>query len=110
MATLELTSSTYRVVPIAPVESEGASVVSLCPAQFRTRLGASGTVGAVGAAADARAARRAAAAFARWRGPGGWHAAPAQARAARPGGGHRPRRRPSRPMPLARPARALPGA
>ncbi len=50
----------YRVVPIAPVESDGASAVSRCPAQFRTRLGASGaTVGP-----DAGAARRAAAALA----------------------------------------------
>jgi hypothetical protein len=48
------------MVPIAPVESDGATVVSRCPAQFRTRLGTS----AAGAGADARAARRAAAALA----------------------------------------------
>src|SRR5690348_4397939 len=57
MPTRSLTSSMYRVVPIAPVESDGAAFVSRWPAQFRTKPGAS----AAGAGADAR---RAAAALA----------------------------------------------
>src|SRR5215475_12226768 len=52
MAARELTSSIYRVVPIAPVESDGASLVSRCPAKLRTRLGASGAL--VPAGPDAR--------------------------------------------------------
>src|SRR5260370_29816514 len=38
----------YRVVPMAPVESDGATVVSRCPAQFRTIAGASTVAGAGG--------------------------------------------------------------
>ena len=60
MAALELTSSMYLAVPIAPVESDGAAVVSRCPAQFRRNEGAS--LAAVGG--DARPASRAEAASA----------------------------------------------
>src|SRR6266702_6777580 len=52
MAALAFTSSIYRMVPIAPVESDGASVVSRCPAQFRTTPGASTVAGAGGVPAE----------------------------------------------------------
>src|SRR5436190_13135772 len=52
----------YRVVPMAPVESDGATVVSRCPAQFRTRAGASTAAGRP--AGGGRPARSAAAALA----------------------------------------------
>src|SRR5437016_5568086 len=61
-AALALTSSMYRVVPIAPVESDGATVVSRCPAQFRTRAGASTAAARPGG--GGRPARSAAAALA----------------------------------------------
>jgi hypothetical protein len=52
MAYLRLTSSTYRVGPTAPVESDGVTPSSLIPAQLAKVVGTLGAGAASGSAAD----------------------------------------------------------